>query len=423
MTHSRHSPWRRSNPGMFWRRILSRGKNDAAGLRRWQLWIWWAKPRSTVDWLITFRNLATFPLDIFIAAYRMSRHYGNSVKQEHQISVFRQIVDMMLLRVKSNIPYHLYYQLQLFLPEKRSFASQFFFETGKLFHVLAERHNQIPGFSVLSDKSQFEIWCNENHLPSAKTLVEFNNGGIIKHTANPLPAVDLLSKPTNWEGGKGVQHWRYVLNGINSFWTNGSTVAESEEELEACVASFAHKYNRPFILQPFLVNHPTIHAMGNGALCTLRIMTLCDNKGLTEPLLAVLRIPTGSSATDNFDTGGLAAAVDLNTAVCDKAVYKKDRYPPVRLENHPDTNSPIAGQTIPYLQESLDLCTRAHNVLPLHWPAIGWDVAILEDGPVFIEVNYMPCPALAQLPTGIPLGTTRLVDCLLGQMRISFNVA
>lgn len=416
------SDWSRPLPGIFWRLLLSRCRIDASGLRRWQLWIWWSRPRSFSEWITTFRDLITFPLDILLGTIRTARLYGSKVKHEHCIPIHTQIKDMLALRIKSKLPYKRYYQMQLFLPDRKPLADQFFFETGKLFQVLSLHFQKSTDFQIFLDKRTFESWCIKYGFPSVKTLVEFTDNNVVRRSPEPFPPVNLISKLTDGEGGKGIELWRHqTYNGVSS-WTNGAIQASSCEDLESYLAANAARLGRPFILQPFLTNHPVVRAMGNGSLCTLRIMTISKQQRDAETLLVVLRMPTGTSAADNFDSGGLAAPVDIQSGMCGKAVYKNDGYPARHLEHHPDTGERICGQTLPYLTESVNLVLQAHNTLSPKWPVIGWDVAILDDGPVLVEANHMPCPALAQIPTGIPLGSTRFVDCLLDQMRTSFNI-
>lgn len=364
----------------------------------------------------------TFPLDSLLGTIRTARQYASKVKHEHRIPVHTQLKDMLALRVKTKLPFRLYYQLQLFLPDRKPAADQFFLETGKLFQVLSLAFQESGDFQIFLDKRSFEAWCIKHGFPSIKTLAEFADNKVVRRSPEPLPPADLISKPTDGEGGKGVELWRHRINNGISSWTNGTIEARSCEELESCIASTAARHNRPLILQPCLSSHPVVRAMGNGALCTLRIMTISKQVGDAEMLLVVLRMPTGTSAADNFDTGGLAAPVDIQSGKCGMAVYKKDGYPARKLALHPDTDEPLFGQTLPYLTESVNLVLRAHNTLSPKWPVIGWDVAILDDGPVLVEANHMPCPALAQIPTGIPLGSTRFVDCLLEQMRTTFHV-
>lgn len=44
------------------------------------------------------------------------------------------------------------------------------------------------------------------------------------------------------------------------------------------------------------------------------------------------------------------------------------------------------GYKVPYMKEAIDEAIRFHSMLPtIH--SIGWDIAITEDGPCFIEGN------------------------------------
>ncbi len=52
------------------------------------------------------------------------------------------------------------------------------------------------------------------------------------------------------------------------------------------------------------------------------------------------------------------------------------------------------------------LVVRTHELFP-DLVALGWDVAILEDGPCLVEVNKGPDVDLIQRPHAAPLGPSR----------------
>ena len=66
---------------------------------------------------------------------------------------------------------------------------------------------------------------------------------------------------------------------------------------------------------------------------------------------------------------------------------------------HPITGVPIVGFQIPYWSDTKKLCRKAasHNKANR---SIGWDVAITETGPSFVEGNHNWCKLLWQLPIG-----------------------
>ena len=58
------------------------------------------------------------------------------------------------------------------------------------------------------------------------------------------------------------------------------------------------------------------------------------------------------------------------------------------------------------MQETLDLASRAHAAFP-HWAAIGWDIAIVDDGPVVIEGNSGADLDIIQRSHREPMGDSR----------------
>ncbi len=66
-------------------------------------------------------------------------------------------------------------------------------------------------------------------------------------------------------------------------------------------------------------------------------------------------------------------------------------------ENHPVTGVALRGLKIPYFQEAKEFVLKMIDDLHIEG-VIGWDIAIGEDGPLLIEPNGNPDPALLNLP-------------------------
>ena len=59
------------------------------------------------------------------------------------------------------------------------------------------------------------------------------------------------------------------------------------------------------------------------------------------------------------------------------------------LDAHPDTRAIITGRVIPHWDVVRALALRAHAAFA-HHIFVGWDIALLEDGPCLIEGNGGP---------------------------------
>src|SRR5205085_1403363 len=123
----------------------------------------------------------------------------------------------------------------------------------------------------------------------------------------------------------------------------------------------------------------------NGALATVRIVTCRNEAGDFEATNAVLRMAQGRNhVVDNFHAGGLAAAVELESGTLGHATDLGVRPTAGWRATHPDSGAAIAGRRLPYWPETLALVMRAHAAFADRI-LIGWDVAILADGPELVE--------------------------------------
>jgi hypothetical protein len=120
-------------------------------------------------------------------------------------------------------------------------------------------------------------------------------------------------------------------------------------------------------------------------------------------------MPEGRLVVDSFAQGGLAAPIDLATGtICGPALRKDNRLGAIWLEEHPDTAQKFEGLAVPMWAEAVKLARLAHKTFPsLHF--IAWDIAILQDGPVLVEGNFMFDIDLTLLPHRLSLSDTQFI--------------
>jgi hypothetical protein len=168
-----------------------------------------------------------------------------------------------------------------------------------------------------------------------------------------------------------------------------------------------------FIIQPRLINHPEISDISNDALSTVRVLTCRNENGEPEATNVAFRMAVGgNSVVDNFHQGGLAAAVDMKTGAIGEASDIGIKPGMGWREIHPVSGVRFKDRILPDWKKVLELACKAHGAFP-HRIMVGWDVAMLKDGPMIIEGNGKPDLDIHQRVEREPLGEKRIAQLVL----------
>lgn len=166
------------------------------------------------------------------------------------------------------------------------------------------------------------------------------------------------------------------------------------------------------LLQKRLVNHPVLRAVypPNAPLSSFRVITTLD-PDTRQPYVSrcAIRMGMDGSEVDNTAQGGIWAGVHPKTGIVGRGIRKKTfavtkRGRRVAETVHPDSGKRFEGLKIPWFDECRRLALDAHRRLAPDAPSLGWDLALSETPPVFLEVNVWAacydydCPDDAFLP-------------------------
>lgn len=151
----------------------------------------------------------------------------------------------------------------------------------------------------------------------------------------------------------------------------------------------------PWVIQPVLRNHPVLRAVypEHAPLSSFRVITALDPDTRAPYVLrTAIRMGRDGSDVDNTQQGGIWARVDLDTgALCDGVTKKTfglwHHDAPLREEVHPDSRRRFVGVVAPWWREARAMALDAHRRLCPDAISVGWDVALADDAPVFLEVN------------------------------------
>ena len=342
-------------------------------------------------------------------AFKLTRRLGGAVRATSGKSRVRQYHEQLRLALTHGIPPSSYYMFELWRPERFRRASQYLLRyeiKGSIYGFckqLCLDHGATIG--PLNNKAKFYKHCVEAGLRTVPILFSMKGGKVTRlaATTDGLPHVDLFVKPNKGKGGRAAQRWDYIGDGRFRS-VSGKVLSASSLRKRLVKRSRAEK----LIVEPRLVNHPSLADLSNGALNTVRIVTCLDEQGGPEITSAVIRMSKGKNVTiDNFHAGGIAAEVDIAMGSLGPASDQGLEPTSTWLERHPQTGATIAGRQLPGWPAAVALVVAAHAAFGGR-VLIGWDVALLAEGPCLIEGNGSPDLDIMQRICRRPLGNERL---------------
>jgi hypothetical protein len=372
-------------------------------------------------------GVLAWPLAIPAAVAVFTWYNAAWVKQTTGKGRLRQVGEQLGLAARHALLPPWYYIFELYDDAKRRRAGEYLnrFETKRFLYPFLRRFNgglPVPperSTVCLSDKALFADRCAAFGLPAVPALMVIEAGRVVRSTgdAATLPEIDLFVKMLRGTGGRGAQRWEY--QGEGRYRDHAGTTLDRRGLIERLQA-LTLQAGRGCVVLPRLVNHPEMADLSTGALATVRAVTCRNERDEFEVTNASLRMAQGRhSIVDNFHAGGIVAKVDLRTGVVGPATDGAMALGPGRgwCDRHPDTGAPITGRTLPFWPETLDLARRAHATAFADHVIIGWDIAILADGPRLVEGNKGPDLDLVQKSHREPLGNARLGTLLAFNLR------
>lgn len=238
--------------------------------------------------------------------------------------------------------------------------------------------------AVLRDKYLFSLIAEAADMPIPKTLGVIDDGMVIRKGEPTLTIVDyfktignsdMFVKSIDGECGDGVFHVRFN----NDIITIGDETITEE--------SLKNKFSKGrYLMQERITQHDQINAIFSHSINTIRLVTVYNkNENKIEVFSVGLRIGAENNDVDNWAMGGLFVGIDKETGKLKKYGYYKPGFG-TKATKHPNTSISFEGYQIPFYKEAVDIAIRFHSVLRgMH--SIGWDIAICNDGPCFIEGN------------------------------------
>ncbi len=142
------------------------------------------------------------------------------------------------------------------------------------------------------------------------------------------------------------------------------------------------------LIQKLLKNHSVFSEIipENAPLSTLRIITtLSDSKPICN--IAEFFIGLSGEVISSIFAGGIGIEIDLQSGslLAHSPSHSKIHPQFTLIKQATGAKKNFDGFQLPFFHEAVKLVEKAHAIVAPNIISIGWDVALLEDGPVILE--------------------------------------
>jgi hypothetical protein len=363
-------------------------------------------PDGIAEWSELIAGLALWPFGLLAAMAWFTWRNGPAIRARYGKKVREQLSEQLSLYFSDGVLAPWYYIFSLH-DEGAQRAPTFIqrFETKSCYFRILKRWKGTP----LNDKSRFAQFCAEHDLRSVPTLLHLEG----ERPPARLPDEDLFVKPADGRGGRGAERWDRVAP--STFSGPGADSISGDRLLERLVE---RSREHALIVQPRLRPHQELLEITAGALPTIRVLTCLNADSEPEVMAAMMRTSFGKNRTvDNLHAGGIGALVDLDSGKLSKSSNLGSDARLGWFSTHPDTGASIEGRVVPLWDEVKEAAVAAHRQFSDR-VVVGWDIAVLDDGPILVEGNGNPDLDILQRYMRIGLRQQRLAELLAHHLRL-----
>lgn len=233
---------------------------------------------------------------------------------------------------------------------------------------------------LLRDKKLFGTIAEAYGIRTACNVAMIQKG-VASETIDKLLIKNnhLFCKPVDSMCGNGV---------FELLFRNNEYYIDEEKCSYDSLSQYIKALKGDFIVQPFVEQHKEICAINDKCINTVRIVTVNPNRSANPNdvviLGALLRIGVNDMNVDNWAKGGLVVGINSDGTLMKYGFYKPGHG--TKTERHPNSGVVFEGRKIPMYDKLTNQVKYFHSKLEGIY-TIGWDVAITNDGPLFIEGN------------------------------------
>ncbi len=321
----------------------------------------------------------------------------NEVSKVYKIKPLQKLSDY--LKIKVNKPGVLeFYKFKLY---DSSLSSQYRkdFLTNRNYKKYISLLNPDPYGYISRNKFFAHLFLKGSDIPTSKLFFLFyklgsqasspivinSNKGAIEWFRKNYNNSDFgfVCKPAGLSYGKGVDVFKSIE------WQGDSLFFERVDGNKFEFNSYINNKNisKELLFESRIKQCEYLNQLNSTSINTLRIITFYYPDGNVKVFHTGFRIGRKNSWVDNASVNGnIACSVDINTGKIIRAALVHNFYNQETIQRHPDSGVDLTNFYIRNWDYILNKVKEFQKKIPFV-RAIGWDIAVTDEGPVVVELN------------------------------------
>ena len=311
----------------------------------------------------------------------IERVYEREIKKSMQLCPMRPLTKGQETDIKAYFKKHLGREVPTYwhqyLYSRNGIYSEKYIPASVYVSSIIFRLNDLQYSAAYVDKGFYDTLFPDVNRP--QTFVK-NINGFYYDDRKPISKEEAIYRCSNLKEA-------VIKPSVFGTWGQGVKLFHTDNgfipELNMSVPDLFSQYNKSFIIQSKLEQHPDLAKLNPTSVNTIRVMSYRKENEVII-LYAVIRIGRMGKVVDNETAGGIKADIDLQTGR-----IKGSAFGSPKEKNMPQTDSGavLDNYLIPSFPQVLDFVKNLHLRLP-YFRLIGWDISVDTNGnPVMIEWN------------------------------------
>lgn len=312
---------------------------------------------------------------------KIERSYEKTIKKAMTLCPMKPLSNGQIIDIKNFFKKHFGREVPTYwhqyLYSRNGLYSEKYIPASIYNSEIIYRLNKFQFRHAYVDKGFYDTLFADFNRPA--TIVK-NVNGYYYDGKNPLSEQDALERCSNIKDA-------IIKPTLEGTWGKGVELIKTSDgivtTMGCSVKELFERYNRSFIIQERLKQHPDMDRLNPTSLNTIRVMSYRKGQEIII-LYAVVRIGRKDKVIDNETAGGIKADIDLQTGRIKGCAIGS---PTEQLMPYTDIGTPVDNYQIPSFHEVLRQVKEQHYRLP-YFNLVGWDMCVDQNGmPALIEWN------------------------------------